>query len=143
MITEPSQFQLNEIRNQHHGNCLLCGRANVQGLALDFDIADDGSITTEFSCAEHLQGYSGILHGGMTSSLLDCAMTNCLFAHGIVAVTAEINVRFRHPIFLDTPLTISAKISDVQGGLYIIDSFILQKNQLKAQGSGKFMKKRF
>jgi acyl-coenzyme A thioesterase PaaI-like protein len=36
-----------------------------------------------------------MLHGGVISSILDGTMTNCLFAHGTVAVTAELRVRFR------------------------------------------------
>lgn len=47
-----------------------------------------------FSGNPGLQEYEGQLHGRVISSLLDAAMTHCLFHHGIEAVTGELYVRF-------------------------------------------------
>ena len=47
------------------------------------------------------QSYPGTLHGGITSALLDAAMTNVLLSIGIVAVPAELTVRFVARVRLD------------------------------------------
>jgi acyl-coenzyme A thioesterase PaaI-like protein len=46
-------------------------------------------------------------------------MTNCLFAHGIVAVTAEMTVRFRHPIKTGVPVIARARIARSQRLLHV------------------------
>jgi acyl-coenzyme A thioesterase PaaI-like protein len=50
-----------------------------------------------FDCLPLLQSYPSVLHGGVISALLDSAMANALFAVGIVAVTATLEVRFLAP----------------------------------------------
>ncbi len=126
-----------------HPHCIVCGTDNENGgLGLEFSLCDDGSVEAVFPCHERFQGYRDILHGGVTSALLDGAMTNCLFAHGIVAVTAEMNVRFRHPIKLGMPLTLRAKITHQQSPLYIVEAGLIQENQLRAKSVGKFMEQR-
>lgn len=129
------------MQRNNHAACFLCGKENLHGLGLDFCLRPDGSVEATFACTRKLQGYDGILHGGIISSLLDSAMANCLFAHGIVALTAEIRVRFRHPIKADAPLTISAKISGSIGTLYTLDSRIAQHGKDGARGKGKFIAK--
>ena len=53
----------------------------------------DGSVTSEFLSDAMYQGYSDVLHGGVVAAVLDGAMTNCLFAHNVVAVPAELRQR--------------------------------------------------
>jgi uncharacterized protein (TIGR00369 family) len=118
---------------------MVCGQARQCGLGLHFFLREDDAVEASFECKEKFQGYEGILHGGVTSSLLDGAMTNCLFAHGIAAVTAEMTVRFRHPIVLGSSLVVSARILRSQAPLYMVEAHIVQENQIKAKAVGKFM----
>lgn len=122
-----------------HPYCLACSRAHEGCLGLQFLLQDDGSVETRFECCAEFQGYDGILHGGVTSTLLDAAMTNCLFAHGIQAVTAELNVRFRHPIQTDEFVKVSANIRQATPPLFIVEARLHQAGQCKAQSTGKFM----
>lgn len=138
-ITEPVQDVLERTRQRAHPQCIVCGRATKCGLGLRFSLRDDGDVEANFECEARFQGYEGVLHGGVTSSLLDGAMTNCLFAHGIVALTAEMLVRFRHPIKLDAPLMVRAHISRSQTPLHIVEAHIVQTGQVKAKAVGKFM----
>ena len=41
----------------------------------------------------HELGFPESLHRGFVAVLLDSAMTNCMFAHGLVGVTGELKVR--------------------------------------------------
>jgi len=119
----------------------VCGRAAGCGLGLRFALRDDGGVEARFACEAQFRGYEGLLHGGVTSSLLDGAMTNCLFAHGIVAVTAEISVRFRHPVALGRPLVVSAHVTRSQALLHIVQAQVVQAGQVKAVATGKFMER--
>jgi hypothetical protein len=66
-------------------------------MGFEFAIGKNGEVTAEIDCQNiHIhQGYDGILHGGIIASPFDSAMVNCLFARGIVALTAEFKVRFK------------------------------------------------
>jgi uncharacterized protein (TIGR00369 family) len=137
-ITEPAQDLLERTRQAAHPQCIVCGSTTECGLGLRFELRDDG-VEACFECKAQFQGYKGLLHGGVTSSLLDGAMTNCLFAHGIVAMTGEMTVRFRHPIEVDTPLVVRAHITRSQVPLHIVEAQVVQDGQVKAKATGKFM----
>jgi len=92
-----TQACLDRIREQEHSMCLLCGPANPNGLKVKFRVQPDGTVAAVFDCLPLLQSYPDVLHGGVISALLDSAMANALFAVGIVAVTATLEVRFLAP----------------------------------------------
>ncbi|RPI62864.1 MAG: PaaI family thioesterase, partial [Planctomycetaceae bacterium] len=85
------------------------------------------------------EGYEDVLHGGVISSLLDGAMTNCLFAHGIVAVTAELVVRFRHPVAIDVPVSVIGRIVSSSPPLHITEAKVIQDGVVMAVAKAKFM----
>ena len=122
-----------------HPNCVVCSLANSRGLQLDFLYGDDRSIAATFTCDETLEGYRGIMHGGMISSVLDGAMTHCMFAHGKTAVTAEMSTRFRHPVLIRQVATVSARIRRSCHPLYLLEAKIVQGGQVKATATGKFL----
>jgi uncharacterized protein (TIGR00369 family) len=141
-ITEPGQEILERTRQSEHAACIVCGRrGESDGLALRFILNEDGSVEASFDPRQSLQGYDGLLHGGVIASLLDGAMTNCLFARGIAAVTAEMNIRFRHPIELDSPAVVRARIDRSQAPLFVLEAWIQQQGQCRATCRGKFMRK--
>jgi acyl-coenzyme A thioesterase PaaI-like protein len=95
----------------------------------------------EFELDQAVEGYVGWPHGGITSAVLDGAMTNWLFAHGLTGVTAELNVRFRHPIILEEPAKVMARLKTASHPLYELEACITQNGQLKARATGRFMHK--
>jgi uncharacterized protein (TIGR00369 family) len=129
------------LRTQNHPNCFVCGPSNGYGLGLEVRASAPGVVEGTFECDNQFEGYSGILHGGMTCALLDGAMTNCLFVHGHVAVTAELNVRFRNPIVLGKPVTIKAWIESSGAPLYVLAGEIRQNGDVMATATGKFLDK--
>ncbi len=80
-----------------HRDCLLCGSNNPVSLGLRYTRTEENCVETSFQPSRWQQGYCGILHGGVIASLLDSAMTHCLFQQGIEAVTAQLHVRYHHP----------------------------------------------
>jgi len=135
---ETVQNTVANIRNRVHPKCVVCSSANTKGLHLHFDVADDGSVKADFQCDEAFEGYPGVLHGGVISSILDGAMGNCIFACGQAAVTIEMTTRFRHPVTTYSQATVSAKIIRTSHPLYLLEAEIAQDGEIKATAKGKF-----
>jgi len=127
-----------DIRDLVHPKCVVCSFGNGHGLHLEFDIADDGSVTAAFQCDEAFEGYPGMLHGGVISSILDGAMGNCMFACGQAAVTVEMTTKFRHPVTTYSQATVSARIIRISHPLYLLEAEIVQDGKLKATAKGKY-----
>jgi len=131
-------FQYSSLRNSH-AHCLVCGALNPIGLRLDFHVEDVRTVSASLKVGWLLQGYSGVLHGGVISSLLDAAMTHCLFHRGIEAVTAELLVRYLRPVPVDAPLELRAVLTYGVPPLYRLKAELRQENQIMAYGRAKFV----
>jgi len=130
--------QLNSSK-KYHSNCVLCGQNNPWSLGLNFSILNDGSVYGKFQAHEKLQGYDGILHGGVISALLDAAMTHSLFHQGVEAVTADLRIRFLRPVPCDSCLELSARVLSENSRLYIVKAEIFYQGKLMARSEAKFM----
>jgi len=124
-----------------HTHCLLCGTQNPIGLRLDFSAREDGQVCASFRGSRLLQGYNGVLHGGVISSLLDAAMTHCLFHRGIQAVTVELLVRYLRPVPIDTPLELRARITAELPLLYRLRAELRHSGQVMAYARAKFARR--
>jgi uncharacterized protein (TIGR00369 family) len=120
---------------QSHAHCMVCGSSenNPDSLELVFSQHPDGSVSAPFVVSPKHQGYTGLLHGGMTSTLLDAAMTHCLFMQGIKALTAELTVRFLAPIRLGQTLTVCAKLLGQRRGIYQLEAWLMSGLHLAGQ----------
>ena len=85
--------------------CFGCGRLNPYGLHLDF-VADGEGVRADFVPGRLREGWIGVLHGGLTATLLDEALSWALFRHDIWAVTARLTIAYRRPIPVGAPLTV-------------------------------------
>ena len=111
---------------------------NEHGLHLEFDVAGDGGVIATFQCDDAFEGYPGILHGGVISSILDGAMGNCMFARGQATVTIEMTIRFRHPVAIKQEATVSARVTRDSHPLYLLEAEITQDGKVKATAKGKY-----
>ncbi len=93
----------------------------------------------EFDCADTLCGYRGRLHGGVIAALLDGAMTHCLFAYGVTAVTAALNLSYRRPVSVGRRATIRAWQERDLSPLRLARAELRQDGEVKASASAKFM----
>lgn len=121
-----------------HPNCVACGFANERGLHLEYTSLREGRVTATFYCRDTLEGYPGILHGGIITMVMDSAMGNCLFARGKSTVTVEMTTKFRHPVLAGREATVSAMLTRVSHPLYLLEAQIVQDGQVKATAKGKF-----
>jgi len=91
------------------GLCFCCGQNNPIGLKLKFE-RDDNGVRTEFTPAEHHQGWPGILHGGIISCLLDEAMSYAAQFAGLKCITAKMEIRIRRPALITRSLIVTGRI---------------------------------
>lgn len=125
-----------------HESCLLCGAMHPRGAHLEFVTRPDGGVEAEFFSSDYYQGYRGLLHGGVISALLDAAMTHCLFARGIVALTADLRVRFRKPVPLGSRMRLRAFPLKSHPPLHVLQAALLIGDEVYTSSEGKFIERR-
>ena len=138
MATEIAYKASAGICSQAHPQCVVCSIANAKGLHLEFEVSEDGSVKATFECNEALEGYPGILHGGVISTILDGAMGHCMFARGQTAVTVEMTTRFRHPVVTGHKATVLARIIRYSHPLYLLEAEIIQNGEVRVIAKSKF-----
>jgi acyl-coenzyme A thioesterase PaaI-like protein len=102
------------VRSDH--GCFGCGDVNPIGLHLRF--APDGdAVSASFIPSPEHQGFGGIVHGGIISTILDEAMAWATAHAGFWAMTGDIRVRFRRPLNIGDSTVVTARVSGVRGRL--------------------------
>lgn len=122
-----------------HEHCVVCGRNNPFSLGLRFQPVGSGTVEGFFTGGPHLQGYEGILHGGVISAVLDSAMAHCLLLQDIKAVTADLRVRFLHSIPCTSKVTIRAWLTCAVSTLYEVKAEAWVDGKMMARAKAKFM----
>ena len=90
--------------------CFACGQKNPIGLKLNF--AWDGKTArAEFTPNKLHQGWSGLVHGGIISCILDEAMSYAALFEGVSSLTARMETRLRRPVPIDKPLVITGSLT--------------------------------
>lgn len=122
-----------------NGLCFACGRLNPKGLRLNVRKAREG-VELDFTPPAHLQGWNGILHGGITSTILDELMAHACTEAGIQTVTAELLVRYRRPIPTGQSIHGTARVTGRRGPLVLTESRLLDRTgTVLAEATGKMM----
>jgi acyl-coenzyme A thioesterase PaaI-like protein len=78
--------------------CFVCGQDNGRGLRIRFECDGRGETTASWTPEPAFEGFEGIVHGGVVSTVLDEAMSKAVAASGAEALTAELRVRFRRHV---------------------------------------------
>jgi len=133
--------QFGNLRTRLHPNCIVCNTNNSRGLGLAFVLRADDRVAADFELDNTYEGYRGCPHGGVACAILDASMGQWLFAHGLSGVTAELNIRFRHPIQLGEAGTVLAELKRSSHPLYILKAQVVQNGQIMARATGKFVHK--
>lgn len=131
---------MNKLNLQDDGYCFACGGRNESGLKLFFR-TEEGRAFAEFIPQKTHQGFKDIVHGGIISAILDEAMVKAVLSKGIEAVTAEITVRLKKPLFVGDKIFIEAKINKTGNRLIETSSQIkTQDNTIVAEARAKLLR---
>lgn len=127
-----------ETGNEHR-NCLFCGDLHPNSFGLHFMPKKGGGVHATFQGYDELQGYNGILHGGIIASLLDASMTNCLFQQGVQAVTADLQIRHKHLVPCNAKMELQAWLVKSHSPLYRLKAKLVHDGCTMARGEARFM----
>ena len=130
---------MKELRDNQR--CFVCGRDNPAGLGVDFEIdRERRSISAKFTPSDIYQGYEGIVHGGILSTLLDEAMAKLTVSLGIPAVTAEMTVTFKAPAAPGEELFVSGRLTHETRRLIQAEAKIERGPVVIAKATGKLLR---
>lgn len=101
--------------NSHH--CFICGLKSPVGLKMAFYNSGPDEVTTELTVPAYYQGYPGVVHGGITAAVLDETGGRSIWATGErrFYVTMTMEVKYRHPVPVETPLTVVGQVKHLRG----------------------------
>ena len=125
----------------HTHSCFVCGESNPLGMKLRFQ-TDGRVVTTKFRPRlEHI-GFKGVVHGGLTATVLDEIMVwACVVATRKFAFCAELNVRYLLPLTPDEEvIVISELVTDRKGRILEAKATILNAaGKTLAEATGKYI----
>jgi len=126
-----------------YGNCFVCGEKNPGGLHLSFNIDQERkTLKTTFVASSTFQGWDGIVHGGIISTLLDEAMAKLVYELGYQAVTVSLEIKFKKPAPILQTLFVHGEITEVSRRLIKAKGQVMKEDgTILAVGSSTFIKK--
>jgi len=129
------KFETNE-------NCFVCGKNNSGGLHLSFEIdPEHKTLQTTFVAGPTFQGWDGIVHGGIVSTLLDEAMAKLVYELGYQAITASLEIKFKKPAPILEPLFVYGEITEVSKRLIRAKAHVANEDgTILAKGTSTFLK---
>lgn len=102
------QVQPRTVKRKNPKTCYVCGPENPKGLHVPFFPDGPQGSRAEYTARPEHGGWPGILHGGVTFSLMDEALGWAVHFQGLNGVTARADTRFRQPVEVGTRLIIRA-----------------------------------
>ncbi len=127
-----------QITNDRH--CFCCGDKNDKGLKLKFSYPETGKAVTNLTVPEYFTGWENLTHGGLISMLLDETMAHACISTGLTGVTAELTVRFRKPLPVETEIIVTGEMSDKKGRIALTAGKITDKEgNIYATGKARFI----
>ena len=122
-----------------YSDCFVCGDKNDSGLKARF-YYDGKQAVTEVSALEQFEGYRGIYHGGILSTLLDEVMIKAILALDRYAVTAELTVRFLQPIRTGKKIRFVGRVTKSKGRVFLTEGTAMgEDGQVFATAVGKYI----
>lgn len=102
-------------------NCFGCSPTNKLGLRMQFRLEGD-EVYCDWQPEDHLQGWVGILHGGIQATLMDEIASWFVFVKLHTAgVTSKMEVKLLKPVRMDkAPFRLKARLEQMQKNVAII-----------------------
>ena len=125
-----------------YAGCFVCGDQNKIGLKAVF-LFDGKVARTTVTARRIFEGYKNIYHGGILSTLLDEVMIKAILAEDILAVTAEMTVKFKAPVPIGEELTFTGWITERRRRLLQTEGQATGKDgTIYATATGKYIEAR-
>lgn len=123
-----------------HGWCYVCGKTNPKSMGVRWNLMEDRSISTDLTLELPQQGPPGFAHGGASAALLDEAMGSAVWSAGHQVVSVNLQINYRKPLPLETPIQVNANIESVDGRVInAISSICLGDGTVLVTGHGIYV----
>ena len=123
--------------------CLVCGVENGAGLKGRFFELESGELAGVFQVRKEHQGYPGRLHGGMISAILDETIGRAIriTRPDDWGVTAELTVRYRHPVPTEGEIRAVGRITrDTRRLFEGTGEIVLDDGTVAVEAKGRYVK---
>lgn len=141
MTHTPRNVPLNRATDHH---CFGCGEENPHGLRLKFFRREepDAGVYTDWLPRATDEGYVGLVHGGIVSTVCDEVMAWSCYAQEIWGMTARLTVRFRQPVHVGRPYRAAGWVVSSRGRLIDVAAEMrdLETGQLVADAGAQFIR---
>jgi acyl-coenzyme A thioesterase PaaI-like protein len=115
------------------------GHANPIAPPIELGPAEDGGVVGTATLGPIHEGPPGAVHGGWVALLLDSALGRGNVVAGLGAYTGELTIRYRRPTPYSVPLTLSARVEDVDGRKVRTTGEVRAGGAVTAEASGLFL----
>ena len=143
MTQVPTGPPLNRAADHH---CFGCGEQNPHGLRLKFYRRDDpgDGVYADWVPTPTEEGYVGMVHGGLISTVCDEVMAWACYAQEIWGMTARLAVRFRQPVRLGQPYRATGWVVSSRGRMIELAAEMRdgRTGQLVADATAQFIRVR-
>lgn len=137
-----TSLRLRRTGQQHTGSagCIICGRQNASGLGWNY-WQSGARAWASGKIPAHLQGFNGIVHGGIVAAMLDDALWYAVnAATGHITMTAELTTRYRLPALIGETLTAAARFTGSQRRILTAEARLWGPDgKVLASATGRFL----
>ena len=112
-------------------HCFACSPHNPIGLQLQFFETEEG-VEAVWEPKQNYEGYPGVVHGGIQSTLLDEITVWTVYIKAKTAgVTSRLNVKFKKPVLSEQKkITLKGKIKEISRKFCYLDAWLLDENDV-------------
>lgn len=122
------------------GRCFVCGPDNTGGLQARFTIdRPRQAASCRTRVPARFQGWQDVVHGGVLATLLDEACIYACRSQGDRFVTAELAVRYKKPVPVETDLVVSAEVVQRRKRLFTVRARLEVNGQVHAEADSKVL----
>jgi uncharacterized protein (TIGR00369 family) len=144
-MTTATNENLTPLAHAAQNRCFGCGEANPIGLHLKFFLADDGTVVCNAIVPDTYEGPQGYAHGGIIATLLDETMSKAVRSHGVVAMTARLEVDYKRPVPSSAagephPVRLEGRVVRSEGRKHWVEARVVDAKGVElAVGKGLFI----
>ena len=138
-----SSENLTPMAHAAQNRCFGCGKANPIGLHLEFLLAEDNSVVCLAAVPDSFVGPVGSVHGGIIATLIDETMSKAVRAHGIVAMTRQMEIDYLRPVPSCAPIRLEGRVVRSEARKHWTEAKVLNaEGTTLAHGKGLFIEVR-
>lgn len=141
MIDFTNLASYKKVPNQEDGACFACSPINEKGLKMKF-YTDEESVFSSLQVPAHLCGWSNVVHGGVTTTILDETIAwTVIYLRQSYMLTKALNVEFLQPLFVGKEIHSIGKIIETKSKREVIveASVFNHENTLAAKAIGNII----